>query len=145
MLPLYQTGSRYEPPIPPAFARRFGRSVLDAIRPFYRSSNYQWRGIVAPGVALELFGARQQVETHYALRPGSYLQAVSVRSSAFPTDCQFDITDRGTGDTLSSQRMRFGSSNGPLYLPAPWVIKSGDLLVRITYRPEMKISRRTGR
>jgi len=130
----------------PVFWARFGgASLIDPLLPFVDGSDYVWRGHRVPDANREQFSARQQSEDQISVVPGSFLTMISAQSSAFPNDFYAEIIDKGSGQSLTSDKFRYmaatGGPNGikfpnrplPLILSEPWVITDPGLLtVRIT-------------
>jgi hypothetical protein len=135
---------------PVFWPRHGGKSLIDPLRPFARSSNYKWLGMPFPDCARSLVPARGQVEDHVAIAPGSYLLIISAQcDQAFPGDFRFEVTDAGnnrtftndwvrytaaTGGTrLTNEATRFGAGRGlPLIVPSPWAISApGKIVVKI--------------
>lgn len=133
----------YDQPV--YWARFGGASLLDPLLPFVDGGDYVWRGYRIPDANREQFSARQQIEDQISVVPGSFLTMLSAQSNAFPNDFYAEILDKGSGQSLTSDKFRYMAATGgpaglkfpnrplPLILSEPWVITAPGLLtVRVT-------------
>lgn len=127
------------------FPRFAGASLIDPLRPFMGTTNYNWRSYVVPDTGNETIPARQQFEDQMSVVPGSFLLMVGADAdNLFPNDFSWDLRDKLTGDSISNVPMRYGvtssyagsSASGkftnrclPFILSTPWLVRPPGLLV----------------
>ena len=121
--------------------RHFGQSKVDLYRQFSEAGRYDLRIFGSPNSARSAVAARGQIEDEIAVRPGSFLTALS-SSSAAAAGFKFQLTVKATGETLfptlvrdtvgaSRPIPRFNNRRLPNYLRSPWAVP-GDGLLSVT-------------
>lgn len=139
-------------------ARFAGHSVIDMLRPFLDSGDYNWRSFVIPGTSyvnpvdgtMGTIPPNGTANDQISIAPNSFLAAISGYSDQ-PGSFNWLLTDVGTGQQLSSDYCLNNVESGgvsaqfapggrfagrgplPFILPAPWMVSdAGLLLVNVT-------------